>query len=36
MDTCGGNESLINYYQSCGFEYLGLITLYKSQGLPKH
>ena len=36
MDTWGDNESLITYYQSCGFEFLGLTTLHKSEGLPKH
>ena len=36
MDTWGDNESLIAYYQSCGFEFLGLTTLHKSKGLPKH
>jgi hypothetical protein len=36
MDTWGDNESLITYYQSCGFEFLGLTTLNKSEGLPRH
>ena len=36
MDTWGDNESLITYYQSCGFKFLGLTTLQKSEGLPKH
>ena len=36
MDTWGDNEPLIAYYQSCGFQFLGLTTLQKSEGLPKH
>ena len=36
MDTWGDNEKLIEYYTQCGFEFLGLITLTKSEGLPKH
>jgi len=36
MDTWGDNESLTTYYQSCGFKFLGLTTLQKSEGLPKH
>ena len=35
MDTWGDNESLIEYYQKCGFEFLGVITPEYS-GLPKH
>lgn len=35
MDTWGDNEALIEYYQKCGFEFLGVITPEYS-GLPKH
>lgn len=35
LDTWGDNEALIDYYQKCGFDFLGVITPdYK--GLPKH
>ena len=35
LDTWGDNTELIDYYQKCGFEFLGIITPdYK--GLPKH
>lgn len=36
MDTWGDNHKLIEYYQSCGFSFLGLTTLTKSNNLPKH
>ena len=36
MDTWGDNEKLINYYVSCGFNYLGTITPEASGELPKH
>ena len=36
MDTWGDNEKLIEYYTQSGFEFLGLVTLTKSEGLPKH
>jgi GNAT superfamily N-acetyltransferase len=35
MDTWGDNESLIEYYQKCGFDFLGIITPDYSD-LPKH
>ncbi|MGO4904773.1 GNAT family N-acetyltransferase [Flavobacterium sp. W20_MBD1_R3] len=35
MDTWGDNESLIEYYQKCGFNFLGVITP-EYKGLPKH
>lgn len=35
MDTWGDNESLIEYYQKCGFDFLGVITP-EYKGLPKH
>jgi ribosomal protein S18 acetylase RimI-like enzyme len=36
MDTCGANERLINHYQKCGFNYLGMNKLKDSSGLPAH
>lgn len=36
MDTWADNEKLLTYYTSCGFEYVGVVTLEKSEGLPKH
>jgi ribosomal protein S18 acetylase RimI-like enzyme len=36
MDTWGDNQKLIDYYQSCGFEFLGFVTLEGSEGLPAH
>ena len=36
MDTWGDNEALINYYQKCGFNFLGTITPTASDELPKH
>ncbi len=36
MDTWGDNEALINYYQACGFKFLGTITPTASKQLPKH
>jgi hypothetical protein len=36
MDTWGDNQKLIDYYQNCGFAFLGLTTLEKSDNLPKH
>lgn len=35
MDTWGDNDSLITYYQKCGFNFLGIITP-DYEGLPKH
>ena len=35
MDTWGDNVSLIEYYQKCGFDFLGVITP-EYKGLPKH
>jgi ribosomal protein S18 acetylase RimI-like enzyme len=35
MDTWGDNEKLISYYQSCGFNFLGIITPDYTT-LPKH
>jgi RimJ/RimL family protein N-acetyltransferase len=36
MDTVGENKGLINYYQKCGFEFLGLKKLKNTAGLPAH
>ena len=36
MDTGSGNEKLNNYYVSCGFTYLGVVTPGNSDGLPAH
>lgn len=36
MDTWGDNDALIQHYTKCGFSFLGLTTLQKSEGLPKH
>ena len=36
MDTWGDNDALIAHYTNCGFDFLGLTTLQKSEGLPKH
>ncbi|PYT00827.1 MAG: GNAT family N-acetyltransferase [Acidobacteria bacterium] len=36
MDTWGDNQKLIDYYQSCGFKFLGLMTPAESPTLPAH
>lgn len=36
MDTCGNNLKLIDYYQKCGFDFLGIHKLKNSDGLPAH
>jgi GNAT superfamily N-acetyltransferase len=36
MDTVGENRGLIDYYQKCGFEFLGLLKLKNTDGLPAH
>jgi RimJ/RimL family protein N-acetyltransferase len=36
LDTIGGNDSLIAYYQKCGFDYLGLLKLKNTDELPAH
>lgn len=36
MDTGSGNERLNNYYVSCGFNYLGVVKLKNTAGLPLH
>jgi hypothetical protein len=36
MDTVGDNPRLINYYTKCGFDFLGLLKLKNTTGLPAH
>lgn len=36
MDTVGKNQGLIDYYRKCGFEFLGLSKLEKTEELPAH
>jgi RimJ/RimL family protein N-acetyltransferase len=36
MDTVGDNPRLINYYTKCGFDFLGLLKLKNTKGLPAH
>jgi ribosomal protein S18 acetylase RimI-like enzyme len=36
MDTWGDNFKLLDYYVSCGFEFLGVVIPTKSAVLPKH
>jgi ribosomal protein S18 acetylase RimI-like enzyme len=36
MDTVGDNPGLISYYSKCGFEFLGLLKLQNTEGLPEH
>ncbi len=36
MDTWGDNQKLIDYYQDCGFKFLGLTTPAESPTLPAH
>ncbi len=36
MDTCGNNQGLINHYQKCGFNFLGVKQLKNTLNLPSH
>lgn len=36
LDTVGRNEKLIEHYTNCGFDFLGLIKLKNTEGLPAH
>ncbi len=36
LDTWGDNEKLIKHYTNCGFTFLGLSPVMKSDTLPKH
>jgi hypothetical protein len=36
MDTWADNKKLLEYYTGCGFDYVGEVTMEKTDGLPKH
>jgi len=36
LDTVGNNPGLIEYYTKCGFDFLGLLKLKNTVGLPSH
>jgi RimJ/RimL family protein N-acetyltransferase len=36
MDTVGDNIGLVHYYEKCGFDFLGLLKLKNTEGLPAH
>lgn len=36
LDTVGENKGLINYYKKCGFNFLGLFKLARTEDLPAH
>ncbi|HRE76837.1 MAG TPA: GNAT family N-acetyltransferase [Flavobacterium sp.] len=36
MDTVDDNPDLINYHTKCGFDFLGLVKLKNTDGLPAH
>jgi ribosomal protein S18 acetylase RimI-like enzyme len=36
MDTAGENLGLIKHYEKCGFNFLGLLKLSNTEGLPAH
>jgi len=36
MDTVGDNKALIAHYTKCGFDFLGLLKLKNTEGLPAH
>ncbi|RZK07320.1 MAG: GNAT family N-acetyltransferase [Flavobacterium sp.] len=36
MDTWADNEKLLDYYTGCGFEYVGVVNMDDTKGLPKH
>jgi len=36
LDTVGENQGLINHYTKCGFDFLGLLKLQNTAGLPAH
>ncbi|UKT63974.1 GNAT family N-acetyltransferase [Pedobacter mucosus] len=36
MDTWADNEKLLEYYTSCGFDFVGVVTMEQTKGLPKH
>jgi len=36
LDTCGHNHKLIQHYQACGFDFLGIKKLKEAKNLPPH
>lgn len=36
MDTWADNKKLLDYYTSCGFDDVGVVTMAKTDGLPRH
>ena len=36
LDTLGNNTRLIEYYQSTGFDFLGMFSIKNTKGLPDH
>ena len=36
MDTWGDNQKLIEYYQNCGFRFVGVMTPEESDTMPAH
>lgn len=36
MDTWADNQKLLEYYTSCGFNYVGVVKMEETEGLPKH
>lgn len=36
LDTVGNNQGLIHHYNTCGFDFLGLVKLRSTEGLPAH
>jgi ribosomal protein S18 acetylase RimI-like enzyme len=36
MDTWSDNQKLLDYYQNCGFKFLGIVTPEESDTLPPH
>lgn len=36
LDTLGNNTRLIEYYQSAGFDFLGMFPMKNTEGLPEH
>lgn len=36
LDTCGDNTKLIQHYQNCGFDFLGMKKLENAFNLPAH
>ncbi|KLT66309.1 N-acetyltransferase [Pedobacter sp. BMA] len=36
MDTWADNEKLLEYYTGCGFDYVGIVNMKETEGLPKH